>query len=123
MYVLHPYEHIYFNKIIGNNLREIKYKYELDYWGLSYVEGIKYILNNTEKENVNLFAETGYPIEMALRYVDSKSLKKINVVDDTLKADYLLAHYHKINKDYDYKNEVFNVKRENTKIFSVFQLR
>ena len=76
MYVLHPYEHIYFNKIIGNNLREIKYKYELDYWGLSYVEGIKYILNNTEKENVNLFAETGYPIEMAFGYVDSKSLKK-----------------------------------------------
>jgi hypothetical protein len=42
---LHPFEHVYFNRISGG-LPAAAGRYELDYWGLSYREGAEWLNEN-----------------------------------------------------------------------------
>lgn len=43
---LHPYETVYFNRIPAGGLAEAAKKYETDYWGNSYREGILWVIKN-----------------------------------------------------------------------------
>ncbi|HKP64159.1 MAG TPA: hypothetical protein VJV78_45800 [Polyangiales bacterium] len=43
MVQLHPYEYVYFNRLSGG-LRKRYRKFETDYWGLSYREGLEWVL-------------------------------------------------------------------------------
>jgi len=43
---LHPYETVYFNRIPAGGLTEASKKYETDYWGNSYREGILWVIKN-----------------------------------------------------------------------------
>jgi hypothetical protein len=45
MYKLHPYEYVYFNRLSGG-LRAAYQRYETDYWGASYKEGIEWVLSH-----------------------------------------------------------------------------
>ncbi len=40
----HPHENIYFNRLAGRDMAAIGQKFELDYWGNSYKQGLEYIL-------------------------------------------------------------------------------
>jgi hypothetical protein len=46
MYRLHPYQTVYFNRIPAGGLAEAAKKYETDYWGNSYREGIEWVIQN-----------------------------------------------------------------------------
>jgi len=37
----HPYQNVYFNNLAGRNMKEIKCRFDLDYWGLSYTKALK----------------------------------------------------------------------------------
>jgi hypothetical protein len=43
---LHPYEAVYFNSLVGG-VDGAEGRYPLDYWGLSYKEGLSYLLRST----------------------------------------------------------------------------
>jgi hypothetical protein len=40
---LHPYEYIYFNRLVGGGQRAASARFETDYWGLSYKEGLDWL--------------------------------------------------------------------------------
>src|ERR1044072_3542478 len=46
MIQLHPYQGIYFNRIIAGGLKNAAQRYETDYWGMSYREGAEWVINN-----------------------------------------------------------------------------
>ena len=46
MHRLHPYQTVYFNRILAGGLHEAAKKYETDYWGNSYREGILWVIQN-----------------------------------------------------------------------------
>jgi hypothetical protein len=52
---LHPYEYIYYNRLIGGVQGAFR-KYELDYWGTSYREAAQY-LNQTAAPNASVWVE------------------------------------------------------------------
>ncbi len=43
---LHPYQSLYFNRLVGGGLKEGGAKYEADYWGFSYKEAAEWLLKN-----------------------------------------------------------------------------
>jgi hypothetical protein len=42
---IHPYQNVYFNDFAGKNIAE---NFEIDYWGVSYKEGLDFILETTD---------------------------------------------------------------------------
>ena len=46
MIQLHPYEYIYFNRVIGGGLKRASAKFETEYWGSSFSEGAEWLIEN-----------------------------------------------------------------------------
>ncbi len=46
MFQLHPYQVIYFNRLIAGGLKHASQRYETDYWGMTYREGAEWVINN-----------------------------------------------------------------------------
>jgi hypothetical protein len=51
MWALHPYEHIYFNRLFGGGIKEAAKSFETDYWGSSYKEGVEWVVKNYKRLN------------------------------------------------------------------------
>ncbi len=50
MITLHPYQTVYFNRILAGGLKKAAEKYETDYWGNSYREGILWVIKHYQPE-------------------------------------------------------------------------
>jgi len=50
MWTLHPYEYIYFNRLGGGGQAEASTRFETDYWGLAYKEGLDWLAVNYPAE-------------------------------------------------------------------------
>ncbi len=52
----HPHQYVYFNLVATSLFSPLEENFEMDYWGLSYKDGLEYILNNNEG-SVDLIVE------------------------------------------------------------------
>ena len=55
---MHPYQNVYFNRLAGKDMQMIKQRFDLDYWGLAYREGLAYILSVDDRETIPVYADT-----------------------------------------------------------------
>ena len=117
----HPYEAIYFNLLAGRSMPEIKQNYELDYWGLSYIEGMRYILAHDTRPLIRLASNQSHLKEYAFMLPDD-DLPRFVFTTDPTGADYYMTDYYLHPEDYDYPNEVFSVQLFGAKLLSVFKL-
>jgi hypothetical protein len=54
MVALHPYESVYFNRLVAGGLRGVDGRFETDYWGNSYREGIEWVIKNVPGEGIRV---------------------------------------------------------------------
>lgn len=67
--ILHPYEYIYFNELIGG-LKGASGRYELDYWGATYKEATDWIVNNADVTQADIIYSCG--VDYAVDYYSGK---------------------------------------------------
>ena len=73
MWRLHPYESVYFNRSVAGGLHGAFGRFETDYWGQSYKEGVEWLAANYERAkpgrtrvaNCNTPFLTGYYLEQS----------------------------------------------------------
>lgn len=51
----HPYQHIYFNRLAGTDAGDARFRYELDYWGLSYREALEKLLDQNPADTLLVY--------------------------------------------------------------------
>jgi hypothetical protein len=93
MLALHPFEYVYFNRISGG-LAAAQDRFETDYWGATYGEGIDWVVNH-------LHPPLGRPLRVGscnvsdeLNYYFARNPEahgRFEFVDDPARADILLA--------------------------------
>lgn len=124
---LHPYQGIYFNFLAGPNVEE---RYEFDYWGLSYFEGLKYVLANDERPSISVYvAETAGIFSPYL--LPESSRKRLKLVKDMAQADYFLTLFldepsrdaYLKEQGLTWSQEIFSVERGGRKLLSTFKLQ
>jgi hypothetical protein len=54
MAALHPYESVYFNRLVAGGLRGVDGRFETDYWGNTYREGIEWVMKNVPGERIRV---------------------------------------------------------------------
>ena len=54
MVVLHPYESVYFNRIVAGGLPGVKGRFETDYWGNSYREATEWVIANVPGDRIRI---------------------------------------------------------------------
>ncbi len=121
MIVHHPFQNIYFNRLAGVDMQEIQHRFMLDYWGLSYRQGLEYILTHDPDARIPVFVETAAGQRNAAIFPTAQE-KRLDFVNDFRQAKYFIGNFYNNPDGYPLKNEVYAVRVGNAKILAVYQL-
>ena len=119
MIQLHPYQNVYFNELVSNN--NIREKYDLDYWGISFKEGINYVLEDSKKEKIKVCVsnKSGEFNGLLFSEIDKKRIEFVGIPEE---SDYFITNYRFHPLTYSFPNSVYSVKRNNAKILTIFKM-
>ncbi|MBK5285769.1 MAG: glycosyltransferase family 39 protein [Bacteroidia bacterium] len=116
MIISHPYQNVYFNYLAGNPAGE----FELDYWGLSYRQGLEYILEQDAADSI-IIASSDYPGELNMQILPSEKRKRLRYTYSPEFTKYYLDNF-RMNSDSVPKDEkIFSIETGNATILSVYQ--
>ena len=87
----HPFQFVYFNILAGKNINN---NFELDYWGTSNKEALKYIVNNDKKNDLKIYVLSDSPYHFSLLFIDKEKRKRIEIVNNIKDADYLVTNHY-----------------------------
>lgn len=116
----HPHENTYFNFLAGkfSTLRE---KYDQDYWGLSYKQGINYLLSKIPSGNIRL-AVNDDPGENFIRMgLTQQQSSRINIVPIE-QSKYFITTFRGHPEDYEFGNECYSINIRGTKILAIYEM-
>ena len=120
IYKNHPYEYVFFNSLV----KKPYLKFDLDWWGLSNYDQIKYILNNDNRRNIKVTAVSGTSLEATRKnLLNKEEMSRIEVIKKESEADYLINNY--IGNLNDYSNKYKLIKQifvSDEKISSLYKL-
>ena len=117
----HPYHNVYFNRLAGKDMHTIQENYMLDFWGLSYREGLEFLASYDQSETINVFMETP-PGARNIPMLMEEDAARMAVAESIEEADYFIGNYYR-HKSYPYNNEIYNIQVGNTKILSIFAIQ
>jgi len=115
----HPFQNVYFNILAGKNVGQ---RFELDYWGLSFRQGLEYIVKNDKRPAIKLSANVPPPLINNAIFLERRDIKRLQLTGIS-QADYFLTNYRWHPQAYPLNQEVFTITVDNQKIMSVFKLR
>jgi hypothetical protein len=118
----HPYQNVYFNILAGRDYTEIRKNFEMDYWGLSYKQGLEYVVKNNRNRTIRVKV-ANYPGRLNTYILPPGDRARIKIVKSIAEADYFIGAYRFHPLDYPFKKEVFSVSVQGGKILSVYQLK
>jgi len=123
MWRAHPLENVYFNILAGRN---VKARYEVDYWGLGNRRALEYILNNDHSPLVNVWADSFTPIAYSFLMLKGEDRCRVREGNDKRIPYYVLTNYRLVkdtdNAKYDGDYELFYEMRVGGEVvLSVFK--
>jgi hypothetical protein len=119
---LHPYQNLYFNMLAGKSLAEIHPRYETDYWGLSYKEGIDFVLKSDSSSRIVLYFTEPAVGKDNIKIFPEKERARLSVTENPELADYFITAYRYRRGPFDGKAE-YNVIRDKGVILSVYYIK
>jgi hypothetical protein len=90
----HPNQHTYFNVLAGKAWAK---NFEVDYWGVTNVQALKYILNCDESPNIKIGALGFTALPQALLLLPEFDRNRVNVVLDVNDAEYVVTNFRTMN--------------------------
>jgi len=88
----HPFQNVYFNIIAKKYAQD---KFDLDYWGLSNINALNFIIKSNNKFPVKVATISFSDLSLSLLKVKKSDRNKIIIVDDPNEADFLITNYMK----------------------------
>jgi hypothetical protein len=117
----HPYQNLYFNMLAGRNMKEVKENFEIDYWGLTFREGLEYILENDDREVIKI-SYGDAPGRRNSRIIKPADRGRIDYVNHPGYADYFIANYKYHRTEYLYEEEFYSISIGNAKVLVIYKL-
>ena len=120
MTLLHPYEYIYFNELIGG-LKGSQGKFDNDYWGASFKEAVDWLEKNETADPQKTYKITGSGNSYQIFYYFTPNMKWVDELKD---ADYYIS-YTRDNKQtlVDPSKVIHVVEREGVPLNYIFKLK
>jgi hypothetical protein len=119
----HPHENVYFNAFAGDP-KTLRQNFEQDYWGLSYKQGIDYILAHDSSKKINL-AIADLPGEEYIEYMltHEQASRLVVAIGSLENADYFVTVFRGHPEDYTIGKEYYSVSVRGTKIMTVYKMK
>jgi len=113
----HPFEAIYVNKLAGKDMQEVKDRFDLDAWGVSYRKALEYVLQADSSPKVPVFISSYWLKQYILPAIDRERLV---YVDQPSLARYILEESSRRNFDRS-RHEFYSIKVDGAKIMVVYK--
>ena len=101
----------------------LRQRFELDYWGLSYKQGIDFILANDPSKSIKIFVADRPGHDYINSGLTSENKARLIAVNDPADANYFVSVFRWHPEDYQYTDEFYSVSVRGTKIMVVYRLR
>ncbi len=82
----HPHQYVFFN-IVSKKFS--KNNFDLDWWGVSHKSSLEYILKDTNKKKIKIFAEGFTSLKDTYLFLNKEDKKRI-ILSDFKNADYII---------------------------------
>ena len=116
---LHPYEHVYFNHLYYDGLKGARFNMEMDYWGLTYQEGLRYILDHDNSPKIKVRVDNAGGM-FNLKLLKDYQLERLDVsMDKEREYKYLIGNYRWMQSEYYEEKEVYAIMRDSARICTV----
>ena len=123
----HPHQNVYFNEVASN----VEKNFEKDYYGLSYKQALKHLLDNTEKDSLMIFNHDFIGKINTMNFT-RKEADRLHFVSKQKDAEYFISlhnprnekeYFDMINRIEPYNSpEFFSIKVSGYRIISIFRL-
>lgn len=117
---MHPLESLYFNRLAGPHGNE---RYEHDYWGISYKEGVKWVLAHDDRPLLRICVDDimspAYQ-QNCMLLTDAEQKRLLQTVKPE-EADYFLGNYRWHPQPYNYPNHVHDIRAGRQIALSIFR--
>ena len=110
----HPFQYVYFNSLARPSAFTL---FEKDYWGVSEIKGLEYIMRTDCRSKIRLVNEG--PILQISEMLPERDRLRIDWVKTPEEADYTILTFRTMLSDKVPGNEVFFVKVDGHRILSV----
>jgi len=121
MVKMHPYQNIYFNRMIGPDAQSAKFKYEMDYWGVASREALeKLYLRSTDTKILIYAMDPPAPLSVAILPENMRSKFIFTTYE---KANYFITDYRWNPQEQDQLNRIDSIKVDGAVISSTYRLR
>ena len=120
----HPFQDVYFNRLAGRDMADIKQRFELDYWGLWYRQILECVLARDGRPQITVLAANN-PARYNPAILPAADRTRLSFVREQKDADYFVSNFrwHKAEYDIDASREVCNVMVGNARINVAYRLR
>jgi hypothetical protein len=117
----HPHAHVYFNSLAGG-VAGARFRYEMDYWGVSYRAGLEAMLRHDGGALVPYLAAdpVGVWSAQALPYGERQRLRPVESLDH---AKYFVGAYRLQQTEYAFPDAVHQVRVAGVPILTVALIR
>lgn len=115
----HPFQNVYFNALAGKYAGQV---FELDYWGLSFRQGLEYIVKNDSRPVIKLAANLPPICMNNAIFLKKEDITRLQM-GPVNQSDYFLTNYRWHPEAYPLNQEIFTIVVDNQKIMSVFKMR
>jgi hypothetical protein len=124
---LHPYQSVYFNRLFGGGLANAATRYETDYWGASYKEGIETLVKHYRPGDpapIRVMVNCGAPSQVGYWLRQDVQARQRFVVDETGDPDIILTTDRPYCQDVSKEGRLlFTVKRFDTPLLYILERR
>lgn len=111
----HPYQNLYFNELV-EGLDNAKQQFELDYWGLTFREGLEYIASKDNSKTIPVFFAHGHKKNVDILPESDK--KRFVVIDRPQDAKYILSNYRWYKDRNNYRWDPYLYTMQHPKFYS-----
>ena len=121
MVALHPLQNVYFNFLPG---RHLETRYELDYWVLSYRQGLAWIAQHDSRLHIRVNGQMPAVLEANRQLLPDFERARLEIVANDKDADYYVTTYRWHPDPYlEYPEEVLSLRAGGQRVLSIFRTK
>jgi hypothetical protein len=120
-----PNEYVYFNELVSDSKENIRYHYDMDYWGTTFKLGFEKILETDKRDTIKVTGNCypAYSNYNLLKHMNPKC--RLQYVLKEKEANYYLTNYRFKPDDHDKQKDkkFYGLRYRNSEILGVYKLR
>ena len=116
----HPYQDMYFNRLAGSDMKHVKARFDLDYWGISYKQALEYIVTHDASEKIVL-AVASRPGKLNSLLLLPEQRNRLLFVQNIRDARYFLTHKNLFPSSKSHMKPYYSIQIDKAPIMVVFR--